>query len=87
MSMSTYWEGEAPPSSVLGIGASIPSGLYGPLSIIAFVGGTYALHESNILNQITVTTINPAYVLASLGKRLFLHLIKCYICVCVVRPP
>ena len=68
MSMSTYWEGEAPPSAVLGIGASIPSGIYAPLSIIAFVGGTYALHESNILNQITVTTINPAYVLASLGK-------------------
>mmetsp|Transcript_3627 Transcript_3627/g.4972 ORF Transcript_3627/g.4972 Transcript_3627/m.4972 type:complete len:121 (+) Transcript_3627:82-444(+) len=63
----TYWEGEAPPSSVLGVGAKIPSAVFGPLSLVAFIGGTYCLHESNILNQITVDTINPGYVLGSLG--------------------
>ena len=65
--MSSYWEGEAPPSSVLGVGEKIPSAVFGPLSLVAFVVGTYCLHESNILNQITVNTINPAYVLGSLG--------------------
>lgn len=62
---STYWEGEAPPSSVLGIGAKIPSAVYGPFSLIAFVVGTYCIHESNILNQITVNTIYPQYVAGS----------------------
>jgi predicted permease len=61
----TYWEGAAPPSSVLGIGAKIPSAVFGPLSIVAFVVGTYCIHESNILNQITVNTINPAYIAGS----------------------
>lgn len=61
----TYWEGKAPPSSVLGIGAGIPSGIFGPLSIVAFVAGTYAIHDSNILNQITPTTINPVNLAGS----------------------
>lgn len=67
LEMSTYWEGEAPPSSVLGVGASIPSVVFGPLSVIAFVVGTYSIHESNILNQITVNTINPIYLAGSVG--------------------
>lgn len=58
----TYWEGAAPPSSVLGVGEKIPSSVFWPLSIMAFVVGTYCAHESNILNQITVNTINPLYV-------------------------
>eukprot|EP01041_Mallomonas_annulata_P005031 gene5031-10076_t len=61
---STYWEGK-PPSSVLGVGKSIPSAVFGPLSIVAFILGTYCIHESNIFNQVTVTTINPAYILGS----------------------
>jgi hypothetical protein len=61
----TYWEGKAPPSSVLGLGDKIPSFVYGPLSLVAFAVGTYCIHESNILNQVTVNTIHPEYVLGS----------------------
>ena len=61
----SYWEGAAPPSSVLGIGAGIPSTIFGPLSVVAFVAGTYAIHDSNILNQITPTTINPVNLVGS----------------------
>jgi hypothetical protein len=63
--MSTYWEGAAPPSSVLGIGEKIPSAVFAPISIAAFVVGTYCIHESNILHQITPTTINPIYLAGS----------------------
>jgi len=62
---SSYWEGTAPPSSVLGVGEKIPSGVFGPLSLVAFALGTYCIHESNIFHQVTVTSINPAYVLGS----------------------
>mmetsp|Transcript_23706 Transcript_23706/g.23907 ORF Transcript_23706/g.23907 Transcript_23706/m.23907 type:complete len:121 (-) Transcript_23706:66-428(-) len=61
---STYWE-DKPPSSVLGIGASIPSAVFGPLSIVAFIAGTYCIHESNIFNQITPTSINAVYIAGS----------------------
>ena len=64
LQMSSYWEGK-PPSSVLGIGAGIPSAIFAPLSIAAFIAGTYCIHESNILNQITATTINPIYIAGS----------------------
>jgi hypothetical protein len=64
--MSTYWEGKAPSSEVLGVGAKIPSALFGPLSLVALVAGTYSVHESNIFNQLTVTTVNPLYILGSL---------------------
>jgi hypothetical protein len=63
--MSTYWEGKSPPSSVLGIGEKIPSIVFGPLSLVAFAAGTYCIHESNIFNQVTVNTINPAYIAGS----------------------
>ena len=76
--MSSYWEGKAPPSSVLGVGEKvcafpcrittcpsnvpthlrspfsfqIPSSVFGPLSALALVAGSYAIHESNIFNQV-----------------------------------
>ncbi len=61
----TYWEGTAPPSSVLGIGEKIPSGVFGPFSLIAFIVGTYCVHESNIFGQLSATTVLPQYVLGS----------------------
>ena len=39
----TYWDGAAPPSSVLGIGEKIPSAVFGPLSLVLFVVGTFFL--------------------------------------------
>lgn len=30
----SYWEGAAPPSSVLGVGAKVPSAAFGPLSLV-----------------------------------------------------
>mmetsp|Transcript_12432 Transcript_12432/g.11268 ORF Transcript_12432/g.11268 Transcript_12432/m.11268 type:complete len:121 (+) Transcript_12432:49-411(+) len=63
--MSSYWE-EVPPSSVLGVGAKIPSAIFGPASLAALVAGTYFIHESNILHQLTVTTIYPQYIVGSL---------------------
>jgi hypothetical protein len=63
--MSSYWEGTAPPSSVLGIGKSIPSSVFGPLSLIAFVVGTYCVHESNIFHSLSATTVNPQFVLGA----------------------
>ena len=81
----SFWEGAAPPSSVLGVGAKIPSAVFGPLSLVgsknlflnllisflndfrlALVIGTYSIHESNILNQLTVTTLEPKYIIGSL---------------------
>lgn len=44
----------------------IPSSVFGPLSALALVAGTYCIHESNIFHQLSSTTINPAYVLGSL---------------------
>jgi hypothetical protein len=63
---STYWEGKAPSSAVLGPFLSkVPSGVLGPVSLVALMAGAYSVHESNIFNILTVDTINPAYVLAS----------------------
>jgi hypothetical protein len=62
----TYWEGEAPPSSVLGVGEKIPSSLFGPLSLLALVAGTFCVHESNIFHQLSSTTVNPQYIVGSL---------------------
>ena len=60
----TYWEG-TPPSSVLGIGEKIPSGVFGPLSLVALIVGSYCVHESNIFGQLSAETVYPAYVLGS----------------------
>ena len=62
----SYWEGKAPSSSVLGVGEKIPSAVFGPLSLVALLAGTYCIHESNIFHQLTVTTLNPAYIVGSL---------------------
>ena len=37
----SYWDGAAPPSSVLGVGAKVPSSLFG-------VGSLAALGETNL---------------------------------------
>ena len=63
LQMSTYWEGKAPPSKVLGVGEKIPSSVFGPLSAIALVAGTYLIHESNILTQPSVGNITPQDVI------------------------
>lgn len=62
----SYWDGAAPSSSVLGVGEKIPSSLFGPLSLVALLVGTYSVHESNIFNQLSVSTVNPQYVVGSL---------------------
>lgn len=62
----TYWETAAPPSSVLGVGEKIPSALFGPLSLVALVAGTYCVHESNIFHQLSQTSVNPEYIVGSL---------------------
>jgi hypothetical protein len=64
-SESTFWEGAAPPSRVLGIGENIPTAVFAALSIVAFVLGTWCILQSNIFHQITVTTIHPEYVAGS----------------------
>eukprot|EP00978_Attheya_sp_CCMP212_P037027 scaffold171944_cov39-Attheya_sp.AAC.2 len=47
------WEGEYPPSTVLGpILSKMPSGLLGILSIIALASCGYSVHESNVLQQV-----------------------------------
>ncbi|GAB5035941.1 Hypothetical protein NocV09_03100770 [Nannochloropsis oceanica] len=57
MEESTYWEGKAPPSVVLGPFLSkIPSGVLGPASLVALIVGSYCTHESNIFNTLTVDT-------------------------------
>lgn len=66
VAMSTYWEGKAPPSSVLGVGEKIPSSIFGPLSLVALGVGSYCVHESNIFHQLTVDTIYPKYIIGSL---------------------
>ena len=67
LNANTYWEGEAPPSSVLGVGANIPSLVFGPLSLVALLVGSYCVHESNIFNQLSATTLYPQYIVGSLG--------------------
>jgi hypothetical protein len=62
----SYWEGKAPPSSVLGVGEKIPSAIFGPLSLVALVAGTYSIHESNIFNHLSATSVSPIYVIGSL---------------------
>ena len=44
----TYWEGEAPPSYVLGNLANAPSGLLGPMSGIFLLVGLYCVSASQL---------------------------------------
>ena len=62
----TYWEGSHPPSSVLGIGEKVPSGVFGPLSLVAFAVGLICVHENNISTGLSATTVNPQTVAGSL---------------------
>ena len=67
--MSTYWEGH-PPSSVLGLGANIPSSVFGPISAICFVAGAYCIHDSNILHTFGAASANPTNLELVLGAHL-----------------
>jgi hypothetical protein len=59
---NTYWEGH-PPSEVLGpILSKTPSSLLGIASLGALAAGTFCVHESNILNSLTLETVNPVYI-------------------------
>lgn len=62
----SYWEGKAPASSVLGVGEKIPSAVFGPLSLVALIVGTASVHESNIFHQLTVTSVNPLFIVGTL---------------------
>lgn len=63
---STYWDGKAPSSAVLGPFLSkMPSKVLGPLSLVMLVVGASAVHESNIFNTVTLETIDPKYFLLS----------------------
>jgi len=62
----TYWEGEAPPSYVLGNLQNAPSGLLGPASGIFLAIGLYCVSASQIASPLTAATVNPAYVAGSL---------------------
>ncbi len=62
----SYWEGKAPPSSVLGVGAGVSSKVFGPLSLVALVIGLSCVYESNIFNRLSATSVNPQTVAGSL---------------------
>ncbi|EME31473.1 uncharacterized protein Gasu_14300 [Galdieria sulphuraria] len=62
----TFWTGKVPPSTVLGIGEKVPSAAYIISSVVCLLVGSYCVYESNLLSPLTVTTINPLYVLGSL---------------------
>ncbi|CAM9504349.1 unnamed protein product [Choristocarpus tenellus] len=67
METDTYWEGAAPPSSVLGPALEkVPSKVLGVVSLVAFGVGTYCIHETNILHTVTPDTINGPYVAGAL---------------------
>ncbi|GJQ10295.1 hypothetical protein GpartN1_g2086.t1 [Galdieria partita] len=62
----TSWTGKVPPSTVLGIGEKVPSAAYVISSVICLLVGSYCVYESNLLSPLTVTSINPLFVLGSL---------------------
>ena len=62
----SYWEGAVPPSAVLGVGKSIPSAVFGPLSLVALAVGTLCVHESNIFHSLSAESVNPQFILGSL---------------------
>ena len=62
----TYWEGEAPPSYVLGNLANAPSGLLGPMSGIFLLVGMYCVSASQLGAPLTAATVNPFYIAGSL---------------------
>lgn len=63
---TTYWDGKAPDSIVLGPFLSkVPSTVLGPASLVALVVGAVSVHNSNIFNTLTLENIEPQYILAS----------------------
>ena len=62
------WWGDKdfPPSKVLGIGAGVPSLVFGLTSGLAFFLGAYCVASSNLLNILSGSTVNGWYVLGSL---------------------
>ena len=62
----TYWEGEAPPSYVLGNLANAPSGLLGPMSGVFLLVGLYCVSASQLGAPLTAATVNPFYIAGSL---------------------
>ena len=40
----SYWDGAAPPSSVLGVGAKVPSSLFGVGSLLALGNNLYIIY-------------------------------------------
>lgn len=65
--LDTYWEGKAPPSSVLGPAlAKAPSVGLGLVSLVAFAAGTYCIHTTNILHTVSPDSIQPIYVAGAL---------------------
>ncbi|OSX74017.1 hypothetical protein BU14_0313s0002 [Porphyra umbilicalis] len=64
--MDTYWEGKAPPSTVLGLGKNVPSGLYLLASVLSLALGSYGVYKSNLASPLTPSTVEAQYILASL---------------------
>mmetsp|Transcript_13744 Transcript_13744/g.29745 ORF Transcript_13744/g.29745 Transcript_13744/m.29745 type:complete len:117 (-) Transcript_13744:1510-1860(-) len=56
----------APSSEVLGLGKSIPSGLYLLLSVVSLGLGCWSCAQSNIFSPLTAETVNPQFVVGSL---------------------
>lgn len=65
--METDWTGPAPPSSVLGIGANTASSAFIGGSVLAFAVGAYCVYSSNLASPLTAGTVNPLYIIGSLG--------------------
>eukprot|EP00628_Pelagophyceae_sp_CCMP2097_P004898 CAMPEP_0184084180 /NCGR_PEP_ID=MMETSP0974-20121125/4078_1 /TAXON_ID=483370 /ORGANISM="non described non described, Strain CCMP2097" /LENGTH=115 /DNA_ID=CAMNT_0026386857 /DNA_START=52 /DNA_END=399 /DNA_ORIENTATION=+ len=66
-SSDTYWDGEAPPSKVLGTLAKVPSGLLAPLSVVSLAVGCYCVQESQLAAPLSAVTVNPLFIAGSLG--------------------
>jgi|Transcript_38843 hypothetical protein len=63
MAEDTYWEGEYPPSKVLGpIMSKMPSGLLGMLSLVFLGGCAYSIAMSNVLVQVPGAVENGSWV-------------------------
>mmetsp|Transcript_33616 Transcript_33616/g.103181 ORF Transcript_33616/g.103181 Transcript_33616/m.103181 type:complete len:126 (+) Transcript_33616:163-540(+) len=62
----TYWEGEAPPSYVLGNLAGAPSALLGPVSGIFLIIGLYCVSASQLGAPLSASSVNPFYIAGSL---------------------
>ncbi|PXF45728.1 hypothetical protein BWQ96_04496 [Gracilariopsis chorda] len=64
--MSTYWEGEYPPSEILGLGKDVPSSLFVFSSAIALLLGCYCVYQSNLINPLSSESVNPQFIVGSL---------------------